>query len=542
MYFTPALLSALSLSAVTAMPINMMARSNEVGQVNKLMARSDNALALMRNGISLPFARSPAQLQAAVGQIQALAARSTDASSATGGLAGILEVMDCLLGTLLGQSTDSSCPADLQGATGAKTTGNARVAMASMLSQLSDALSKSSKELANSSKSRRDDGTTAAASSSDDTSMSASSTNDVLTLLSKLESIVQNVMNDLMTLGLANPSSNSTSTTDGSDDGGRESTGNDEDGASAAPSTIAPTATESAAPTDSVAPTESAAPTGSASPSDVAATPTGSAPSGADSAAPTSAAPTSTSIPANADSAAPSTATEVSGFGKNCPAPGTPNDGMYRPGCPGYGRRDLARRAAVAEAAGVDKKKRDLDASTLKDLLPALSTILEAMPDLIAAAGGNATSAASNSTSSTSSDAGNLGNSTVVANATAFAQSSSFKKVVTQIHQLVSAVNSNATTTTSTTSSSSASSSSSSSSSDKKSPASQAVQEIGSSGTGAQTAKESVAAASVSHGGRRAAAVVARDSQNINMDLVNDLFAEILSGKAGGKRRLASDA
>lgn len=487
MYFTPALLSALSLSAVTAMPINV-ARSNELGQFNKLMARSDNALALMRNGNSLPFARSPAQLQATVGQIRALVARSD--ADATGGLSGILELMGCLLNTLLGESTDSSCPAGLEGSTGADTTGNARVAMASMLSNLSDALSTSSKKMAATNSKRQD---------TTDVSSSAS-TNDVLALLSKLEQIIQNVMNDLMNLGLKNPASNSTS--DDGTDGDRDETGGDDTGSDDEPSGDEDQGDDG---------------------SDGEETPSSDAPSS------TSPLPNQATAATTSSSAAvpPSTATSVGGFGKNCPAPGTPNDGMYRPGCPGYGRRDLASRSAAAA-----NKKRALDASTLKDLLPALSTIIEAMPDLISAAGGNITDA----TNSTSSVAGQ-GNSTVVANATALAQSQSFKKVVTQIHQLVSAVSSNSTST------SSAASSSETGRSHKASAASQAVSEINASGTGAQTPKESVNAASISHGSREAQAIVSKrsDGAKVNMDLVNDLFAEILSGKQHCKRRLPSD-
>ncbi|PWN46022.1 hypothetical protein IE81DRAFT_80476 [Ceraceosorus guamensis] len=35
--------------------------------------------------------------------------------------------------------------------------------------------------------------------------------------------------------------------------------------------------------------------------------------------------------------------------GKDCPPPGTPNDGQYRPGCPGYGRRDLGERDTIGD-------------------------------------------------------------------------------------------------------------------------------------------------------------------------------------------------
>lgn len=50
----------------------------------------------------------------------------------------------------------------------------------------------------------------------------------------------------------------------------------------------------------------------------------------------------------------------------DCPAPGTPNDGQYRPGCPGYGRRDLS--------------ERDLD--LMEVLVPAIQMLMKQLESL----------------------------------------------------------------------------------------------------------------------------------------------------------------
>lgn len=80
-----------------------------------------------------------------------------------------------------------------------------------------------------------------------------------------------------------------------------------------------------------------------------------------------------------------------SSSGKNCPPAGTPNDGMYRPGCPGYGRRD------VGDASSGDV------GSQLKSMLPVLEMLIEKLPQLISEGISGANNSTSNSTSSSSS-------------------------------------------------------------------------------------------------------------------------------------------
>lgn len=73
---------------------------------------------------------------------------------------------------------------------------------------------------------------------------------------------------------------------------------------------------------------------------------------------------------------------------KPCPPPGTPNDGMYRPGCPGYGRRDIALRRSMQELG-------ERDADILQTMLPMIEMLLRQLPALIKSMTGSPTSAAS---------------------------------------------------------------------------------------------------------------------------------------------------
>lgn len=71
---------------------------------------------------------------------------------------------------------------------------------------------------------------------------------------------------------------------------------------------------------------------------------------------------------------------------QNCPPP-TPNDGMYRPGCPGYGRRDLAVRRSMQELG-------ERDANILQTVLPMIEMLLQQLPSLLSSSGTSATSTA----------------------------------------------------------------------------------------------------------------------------------------------------
>lgn len=64
---------------------------------------------------------------------------------------------------------------------------------------------------------------------------------------------------------------------------------------------------------------------------------------------------------------------ETSKPSKKCPPAGTPNDGMYRPGCPGYGRRDVGGALELSSR----------DANFLQSLLPMLQMLLEELPQLL---------------------------------------------------------------------------------------------------------------------------------------------------------------
>ncbi|KAI3476893.1 hypothetical protein L1887_61484 [Cichorium endivia] len=60
---------------------------------------------------------------------------------------------------------------------------------------------------------------------------------------------------------------------------------------------------------------------------------------------------------------------------QDCPPP-TPNDGMYRPGCPGYGRRDIAVRRSMDQLG-------ERDANILQSIMPMIQMLLEQLPALI---------------------------------------------------------------------------------------------------------------------------------------------------------------
>ena len=60
---------------------------------------------------------------------------------------------------------------------------------------------------------------------------------------------------------------------------------------------------------------------------------------------------------------------------QNCPPP-TPNDGMYRPGCPGYGRRDLAVRRSMQQLG-------ERQSNILQTVLPMIEMLLQQLPSLI---------------------------------------------------------------------------------------------------------------------------------------------------------------
>ncbi|KAJ1599136.1 hypothetical protein NDA14_002605 [Ustilago hordei] len=71
-----------------------------------------------------------------------------------------------------------------------------------------------------------------------------------------------------------------------------------------------------------------------------------------------------------------------------CPPPGTPNDGMYRSGCPGYGRRDLAVRRSMQDLG-------ERDANILQTMLPMIEMLLRQLPALFQSMAASPASAAS---------------------------------------------------------------------------------------------------------------------------------------------------
>ncbi|KIS69508.1 uncharacterized protein UMAG_11910 [Mycosarcoma maydis] len=83
---------------------------------------------------------------------------------------------------------------------------------------------------------------------------------------------------------------------------------------------------------------------------------------------------------------------------QDCPPP-TPNDGMYRPGCPGYGRRDLAVRRSM-DALG------ERDANILTMVMPMIEMLLKQLPQLIQSLASSPTSSAANTAATATSATG----------------------------------------------------------------------------------------------------------------------------------------
>ncbi|PWN46653.1 hypothetical protein IE53DRAFT_391178 [Violaceomyces palustris] len=89
----------------------------------------------------------------------------------------------------------------------------------------------------------------------------------------------------------------------------------------------------------------------------------------------------------------------VTNWGVNCPPPGTPNDGLYRPGCRGYGRRDL--RSSLGER----------NSDVLQNIVPFIQMLMDELPVIlkeVQSASGvnlstNSTATASNTTNPTTS-------------------------------------------------------------------------------------------------------------------------------------------
>ncbi|SAM82871.1 uncharacterized protein UBRO_20715 [Ustilago bromivora] len=71
-----------------------------------------------------------------------------------------------------------------------------------------------------------------------------------------------------------------------------------------------------------------------------------------------------------------------------CPPPGTLNDGMYRSGCPGYGRRDLAVRRSMQDLG-------ERDANILQTMLPMIEMLLRQLPALFQSMAASPASSAS---------------------------------------------------------------------------------------------------------------------------------------------------
>lgn len=67
---------------------------------------------------------------------------------------------------------------------------------------------------------------------------------------------------------------------------------------------------------------------------------------------------------------------ESSSSSKECPPAGTPNDGMYRPGCPGYGRREVTDALLqVRDAAS--------SSQSLQELMPLLEELIQRIPEMM---------------------------------------------------------------------------------------------------------------------------------------------------------------
>lgn len=501
MYFSQAFITALSLSAAAqAMPVRHNAHGQQArglsttgsDNFNKLHIRGAPAEIIKANML---FGRAPApELADAADQIQALVARQ---SSSSGSMTSVLQVLSCLLDVILGRGTDS-CTKLLGNSTGnstANATAASRKQLAGMLTDLSGLLSKSSQDLAATAKKEKADKQKRGLVTRDDTSI-----NEVLGMLNNLGQLVQKLMSDLTTLGLRQQE--------------QAEGGDGDDGSS---------------PTDDPTedPNETSVPTSSADPS---------ATDAKTEAPSTDAAPTATATSA----ADPE---KTSGGKADCPSP-HPNDGMYRPGCPGYGRRDLA--------------KRDASQEQLKQVLPALSTLIEAIPGLLTAAGTNGTSANATDAAAGNSTAAKDGTSSVAANLTELANSNSYKKVVKQLNSAIQFLN-NGTATDSTADAKPAASGNATSTTTKESSssadapadsdaASRAAAQSHKADTAADS-RQAVAASTIKHGSRDLSALLEGDgfryvrrangdsdasqanNGGINVDLLNNLLNGLLSSR-----------
>ncbi|PWN21403.1 hypothetical protein BCV69DRAFT_282126, partial [Microstroma glucosiphilum] len=200
MLFTPAVISALTLSAVSAVPLKHEGRALGVTSFNKLMLRGQHADALRGQNLT-PFQRSPAGMIAAMGQIQALAARST--TDDFQGFSGVLSLVQCMVDTLLAKA-DSSCSADSSDLSSSNV---AESKISELLGSLSTAVTAAQEQA-----SKRDFSQPAA---NPLELYARSSTNDALAVLSNLQLQIGNLMTDLVTLAQEGSASNST---DGGDD------------------------------------------------------------------------------------------------------------------------------------------------------------------------------------------------------------------------------------------------------------------------------------------------------------------------------------
>lgn len=79
---------------------------------------------------------------------------------------------------------------------------------------------------------------------------------------------------------------------------------------------------------------------------------------------------------------------------KSCPPAGTPNDGMYRPGCPGYGRREVTDALLQVRDAASSSQQ-------LSELMPLLEELIQRLPEMMG--GGVSSSTSANSTDATAS-------------------------------------------------------------------------------------------------------------------------------------------
>ncbi|CAO1617760.1 unnamed protein product [Sympodiomycopsis kandeliae] len=525
MYFSHAFITALSLSAVSAVPVKHASRSHDVSNFNKLAIRGAPADILRAN---MPLGRAPApEMVAAAQQIQALAARQ---SSGTASISSVMQVLSCLLDVLLGRGT--SCLDQFTNSTGNSTnstnaTAAARKQLVGMLTDLSGFINSTSTDLQKSDKKH-----SAKKNATRDLLVrDSTSINEVLAMLNNLGQMVQKLMSDLTALGLRQQQD----AEDGIDDDDQ-----DAEPTSSTDFPVTPTegadGKETSTNTNTSEPEKTSAPTTDDANSKEASTSTKAAEAEKTTSASTDDA--KTLVPTTSKSAANA---EKTGYGVNCPNP-TPNDGMYRPGCPGYGRRDIrpSRRHV----------RRDASQDQLKQVLPALATIIEAMPGLLSAAGSNATA------SNTTSVEGKNGTSAAASNATNLADSGAYKKVVKQLQTAIGELNGNATSTANSTQVGDnqvpSSNASSTDKGDSKSSAAAAAAAQSKSEKENTSSRQAVSAANISHGSRDLTSLLEADgfryvrrstgnsdaSQanqgGINVGLLNNLLNGVLSSRDTG--------